>query len=187
MFEYEGSRSEFLKILAEFGEEPAFISRGLAPQTAWEQFVSSCRTQREEFLKWPKRHYAVLASQIAGDWKKLERNVASPEDVEKLMNLHEELSSNCTVPFDFFRTTGSALRQFLRSGHQFNRNWTGFVHSVSLDCVNNPRRDYNQFYEVEKGCAFGRVTPEADFVALPMVNRNELWEKFPCLDLPKLA
>src|SRR5687768_13668235 len=36
MFDYEGSRSEFLKLLAQFGEEPAFIARAKAPQLALE-------------------------------------------------------------------------------------------------------------------------------------------------------
>ena len=30
MFDYEGSRSEFLKLLAECGEEPAFLARARA-------------------------------------------------------------------------------------------------------------------------------------------------------------
>jgi len=58
MFDCEGSRGEFLKILAEFGEEPAFIARGLAPQIALDEFVRSCRSQLAKMFEWPKRHLA---------------------------------------------------------------------------------------------------------------------------------
>jgi hypothetical protein len=187
MFDYEGSRGEFLKILAEFGEEPAFIARGLAPQIALDEFVRSCRTQRDEMLEWPKRHYANLYCRVGGDWIRLARNFASDEEIGKLKILHGELVSDRPISSNIFQTNGSALRQFLQSAHKFNKNWTALLNHVSLDPVNKPRQDYNEFYLVEKGCAFDRVLNENDFVLLKMINRDLLWQTFPLLNLPELA
>ncbi len=187
MFDYEGSRGEFLKILAEFGEEPAFIARGLAPQIALDELVRSCRTQRDTMLEWPKRRYADLFCRVGGDWTRLERNFASHEEIGKLKLLHGELSSDRSTSSDLFQTNRSALRQFVQSANKFNEIWTVFLHNISLDAVNKPRRDYNAFYLLEKGCAFDRVMNENDFVPLEMVNRDYLWQTFPLLNLPVLA
>lgn len=187
MFEYEGSRGEFLKLLAEFGEEPAFIARGLAPQIALDDFIRSCRTQREEMLEWPKRHYADLYCRVGGDWMRLKRNFASIDEIGKLKLLHNELSSDRTISANVFQTNGSALRQFVKSARNFNKHWKAFLENVSLDPVNKPRRDYNEFYLVEKGCAFDRPMNENDFVTLEMINRDLLWQTFPLLNLPDLT
>ncbi len=187
MFDYEGSRGEFLKILAEFGEEPAFIARGLAPQIALDELVQSCRTQRDTMLEWPKRRYADLFCRVGGDWTRLERNFASHEEIGKLKLLHGELSSGRSTSSDLFQTNRSALRQFVQSANKFNEIWTVFLHNISLDAVNKPRRDYNACYLLEKGCAFDRVMNENDFVPLEMVNRDYLWQTFPLLNLPVLA
>lgn len=187
MFDYDGSRGEFLKILAEFGEEPAFIARGLAPQIALDEFVRSCRTHRDEMLVWPKRHYAELDCRVGGEWIRLERSFASKGEIGKLELLHDELSSDRPSSSNVFQTNGSALRQFIQSAHKFNKNWTAFLDNISLDPVNKPRRAYNEFYLIEKGCAFDRVTNENDFVPLEMIKRNYLWQNFPLLDIPRLA
>lgn len=187
MFDYEGSRGEFLKILAEFGEEPAFIARGLAPQAALDEFIRSCRTRRDEMLEWPKRHYAALYCRVGGDWTRLERNLLSDAEIGKLELLHDELSSDRPTSSNIFQTDSSALRQFVQSAHKFNKTWTAFLDNTPLDTVNKPRREYNEFYLVEKGCAFDRVMNDNDFVPLEMIDRAYLWQNFPLLNLPELA
>jgi len=174
MFDCEGSRGEFLKILAEFGEEPAFIARGLAPQIALDEFVRSCRSQLAKMLEWPKRHLADSYSRIGGDWIKLERDLASRNEISKFNLLHDELASDRPTCSSIFQTNGSALRQFVASAHKSNKTWAAFLDSVSLDTVNKPRLEYNAFYLVEKGCAFDRVMNENDFVPLEMVRRDYL-------------
>lgn len=184
MFDYEGSRGEFLKILAEFGEEPAFIARGLAPQIALDEFVRVCRAQREKMLEWPKRHFANLNCRAGGDWGQLERYFASQEEIGKLKHLDDELSSGRPTGSNLFQTNAAALRQFVQSARKFNQTWTVFLDNISLDPVNKPRREYNEFYLIEESCAFDRVMNESDFVALEMVTRNYLWQIFPLLNLP---
>ena len=72
MFDYEGSRSEFLKLLAECGEEPAFLARARRLQIALDAMLRACETKRDEMLKWPKFHLSMLARQIRNDWSRLE-------------------------------------------------------------------------------------------------------------------
>lgn len=50
MFEFEGSRAEFLKLLAEFGETPAFVTCARAVNAAFDCFVRQCQTHRDEAL-----------------------------------------------------------------------------------------------------------------------------------------
>ena len=64
MFDYEGSRSEFLKLLSECGEEPAFLARARAPQMALDELLNACNSKREEMLKWPKFYLAILAERV---------------------------------------------------------------------------------------------------------------------------
>src|SRR5262245_59202484 len=88
MFDYEGSRSEFLKLLAEFGEEPSFIARARAPQIALETLLEACEAKRGEMLKWPKHHLSALANHIGGQWFRLGCLLAVPESVKLLEAMH---------------------------------------------------------------------------------------------------
>jgi hypothetical protein len=94
MYDYEGSRSEFLKLLAECGEEPAFIARAQAPLSALEALLGACEAKRQELLEWPSLHLATLAHQIRNDWSRLRLWLAVPEAVNILEKLHTDLPSS---------------------------------------------------------------------------------------------
>jgi hypothetical protein len=81
MFDYEGSRSEFLEILAQLGEEPVFINRARAPQVALDALLTSCSVHREERLAWPRRHFASLSLRVAAQWPRLQRFLADKNDI----------------------------------------------------------------------------------------------------------
>ena len=98
MFDYEGSRSEFLKLLAEFGEEPAFLARARAPQIALDALLHACEAKRDEMLKWPKLHLSRLAHQVRKDWSRLGSLFAVPESVAMLEALHASMPANAPVP-----------------------------------------------------------------------------------------
>ena len=85
MFDYEGSRIEFLKILAEMGEEPAFIGRARAAEVALDALLGRCHRQRAELLEWPRRHFTVLLHRTAGDWSRIALHVAA-DDCHSLFN-----------------------------------------------------------------------------------------------------
>jgi hypothetical protein len=188
MFEYEGSRSEFLKLLAECGEEPAFIARARAPQIALDALLHACQAKRDEMLKWPKFHLSMLAHQVGNDWSRLGSLLAAPESVTMVEALHASLCTNTPAPAaNWFATEKAALRQFLESAERFNRKWQAYIDGLDLEPVNKPRRDYNQFYVLEKSCAFASEKIAEGFEPLALIDCAYLFARFPFLALPNLA
>jgi hypothetical protein len=186
MYDYEGSRSEFLKLLAECGEEPAFIARAQAPLSALEALLSVCEAKRQELLEWPRLHLAALAHQIRNDWSGLRPWLAIPEAVNILEKLHADMPSSQPAKTEWFVSDKAALHRFLESAERFNRHWREFIERVDLEGVNKPRRDYNQFYVLEKACAFGNERVTDGFEPLEMIDGVYLYERFPILILPSL-
>lgn len=187
MFDYEGSRSEFLKILAEMGEEPAFVNRGRAPQFALDALLKSCSVHREERLEWPRRHFATLCLRTAGDWSRLRHHLAKEDDVNLFAVLECQLAPIGKVAPSMLASERVLLRQFIESAARFNKDWLSFVEGSGLDHVNELREDYNRFYPMEKACAFRRDTVNEGFKSLPLLNSAFLLERFPLLLAPGLA
>jgi hypothetical protein len=187
MFEYEGSRSEFLKLLAEFGEEPAFIARARAPEIALDALLRACVAKRDEMLEWPKFHLAMLAHQIGRDWSRLGSLLAVPESVTMLAELHANMPNDKPVETNWLASDKAALVRFLESAERFNRNWRAYLDGLDLELVNKPRRDFNQFYLLEKDCAFGSERITEGFEPLAMIDHADLYRRFPLLTLPSLA
>ena len=71
--DFEGSRGEFLKILLEQGEVPAFIRRAQSVTESWIQICDHCRSQRKLMLRWPWMHLSILANRLRCDWSLLAR------------------------------------------------------------------------------------------------------------------
>ena len=140
MFDYEGSRSEFLKLLAEFGEEPAFIGRALAPQIALDALQHACEAKRSEMLEWPKFHLSVLAHKIGSNWSRLNSLLAVHEDVTVLEALHASMHTNKPVQNDWLASNKTVLLRFLESAERFNRHWLDYLDGVDLEPVNKRMR-----------------------------------------------
>ena len=187
MFDYEGSRAEFLKILAEMGEEPAFIERARAAQSALEGLLGRCTSKREELLEWPRHHLSALFHRISGDWSRLDSYVVGDHTSSQFCTLASQLTITESTKAAFFATDRSVLRQFLESGRRFNDAWTRFLDDAGLADVNRLRDDYNQFYPLEKACAFGTDVRNHGFTPLPMLDRKYLDDRFPLLSLPVLS
>ena len=186
MYDYEGSRSEFLKLLAEFGEEPAFIARAKAPLLALETLLRDCKAKREEMLEWPYRHLANLARQIGGNWPRVAPLLAKPESVAELAALHAHMSFRGSTHSSYFETEKGSLRQFLESAERFNRGWSAYLAGIDYESVNKPRRDYNAYYPLEKSCAFSNEVSEG-FQPLTMIDGGFLECRFPYLPVPQIA
>jgi hypothetical protein len=187
MFDYEGSRSEFLKLLAELGEEPAFIARARAPQIALDALLHACNAKREELLQWPGFHLSVLAHQIGNDWSRLGSLLADAQSVTMFAAMHTSMHSNKPVQANRLGSDKAALHRFLESAERFNRNWRAYVDGLDLEPTNKPRREFNQFYVLEKVCAFGSEKVTEGFEPLAMIDRAYLFERFPLFTLPSLA
>jgi hypothetical protein len=184
MFDYEGSCIEFLKLLAQFGEEPAFVARAQAPQIALEALLHDCQARHDELLKWPKFHLSKLAHQVRHDWSRLSALFTVPDSVTMLAALHASMAVDPPVKTNWLVSDKAALRQFLESAKRFNRHWGAYVDGFNFEPVNQPRRDFNQFYVLEKACAFGSERVTDGFEALGMIDSAYLYARFPLLLLP---
>ncbi|NNE00014.1 MAG: hypothetical protein HKN47_22065 [Pirellulaceae bacterium] len=187
MFDYEGSRSEFLRLLAEMGEEPAFIQRGRAPATALHSLMQQCAAERSKQLKWPRRHFTILRRSVCDDWERLAPLVTQSDANSIFEDLAIELTRVETVQRPWFSTDRSLLRAFLESAERFNRSWTQFIDDADLDHINQLRMAYNELYPMEKSCALGTESIDRGFVPLVPLDRSWLTIRFPLLVLPSMA
>jgi hypothetical protein len=187
MPESESSREEFLNLLAEMGEEPAFVQRARAPQAALESLHAACVVRRAELLEWPRRHFATLRRRVGGDWKRLGRYLRDPDSYSVFAELERQLPDVESDVLVFLVTERGALRQFVESVDRFNRAWLYYVEHAGLEDVNRLRDEYNRFYPVEKACAFGSESINRNFEALPPIRMSDLLDRFPPLVLPQLA
>jgi hypothetical protein len=149
--------------------------------------LRACETKRDEMLKWPKFHLAMLARQIRNDWSRLESFFADPESVTVLEALQLSMPPTTTAQPNWLTSDHAAIRQFLESAQRFNRHWQAYIDGLDLELVNKPRRDFNQFYVLEKSCLFGNERVTEGFEPLGMIERSYLYERFPLLSLPSLA
>jgi hypothetical protein len=186
MLNDDGPRSEFLRLLAEMGEEPAFIARGLAPQVALEALLRDCDAQREELLKGPYRQLANLARCLGGAWSRLGPLLARPEAVTELEALHARMPPR-SLQSTSFATEARCLNRFVESAARFNRSWRAYLTGIDYGPVNKPRRDYNRFYPAEKAAAFDREPVHDPFQPLAMIDVEFLEGRFPYLSIPELA
>jgi hypothetical protein len=153
----QGPRGEFLKCLAELGENPAFIQRAQRVDEAWVQLLERCRTERAAMLRWPWMHLSILADRLKHDWSALAQYLADECQGSHFENLYKEwkgLFESKTISGNSWTSTRRILGDFVGSVARFNRTWSKFIEDVNLEEVNRLRRDYNQHYPVEKSCAF---------------------------------
>jgi len=185
MLDYEGSRGEFLKLLAECGEEPAFLARARAPQQALDTLLQTCAAKRSDLMRWPNRHLSLLAQQIGNDWPRLGSFLVDPASVAMLEAMHAAMTPVEPAQRDWLATDRVALHRFLESAERFNRTWRKYVDGLDLEPVNAPRRDFNRFCVLEKACAFGSDAVTEGFEPLAMIDREYVFERFPLVVLPR--
>ncbi len=188
--DYEGSRGEFLKMLAEQGEEPSFLRRAKAVQDAWEDLLERCQSHRDEKLRGVRMHLGNLARQLNGDWSRLATLLADERQVSEFGALYDQWKPRLpaviksTSPWSTIR---SSLVGFVDSVDRFNGAWLKYLRNVDLADVNRLRSDYNKFYPIEKAAAFdSEDLARLGFTPLELATVEHLHEKFPPLELPAL-
>ena len=184
MFDFEGSRGEFLKLLAEMGENPAFIQRARAQENALNALLERCTASRAQLLEWPRRHYTILRKRIGDDWDRVSSITSHANAGPILAALSTALPVIDHARPSILSTDRSLLRNFLDSAQRFNRAWNHFLDHAGLDEINRLRDDYNRFYPMEKSCAFGTESVNAKFEPLPPLSRSYLETRFPLLNIP---
>lgn len=185
----EGSRSEFLKFAVQF-DDPAFVRRARKVDDLWQELLRQCRSTRRRMLKTPRMRLALLGALVGHDWSALAPVLADQTDAERLERLSEEwkpaLRAEVTATTSK-RKTIRAVKQLIRSLDTFNDGWSEFVLGLNLAEVNRVREDYNNYYVLEKSCAFdSEQIGQAGFKRLLPVTPDHLLAEFPLLKVPRL-
>ncbi len=180
--------SIFKQFLAGY-DVPAYIRRGRQTEAAWEDLLSRCQRQREEWLVLVRQRLGTLQV-MAGDlarlapWLKDETQVAV---LTRLLGTVVPAPSRCAVLANSARSLRRALREVIESLERFNRRWKEFLDALDLTGVNETREAYNRYYVLEKECAVRspRIARQG-FQPLPPVTREEIEKLFPSLDMLEL-
>ncbi len=185
--EYEGSRTEFMKMLAEHDSPPAFVLRAQRVQSVWQNLLSECRKQRAELTDMPRTRLAQLAHLIDHDWPQL--TAYMPNDhAEFLKSLHGQWAPTLRgelLPTTSRRKIQKGIDELKSSFERFNRRWTECVSKTSLDRVNYEREQYNDYYLVEKAAALGSdKMAEMGFERLQLRTHDDILQELPLLLVP---
>ena len=188
--DYEGSRRELLKMLVEPGEEPAFLRRARTVDDAWQQLLATCRSQRDEMLKGPQLHLSILAEHVRNDWSQVADYLADAEQFRYFESLyvgwrpHLNFKRGRTI---WRRNCRRLVAAFIESADRFDRAWKKSLQQLDLTAMNCLRREFNEYYPVEKACAFDcEQVDRLGFNELSPVTFEMLLEMFPPLEAPRL-
>ncbi|MCO8122314.1 hypothetical protein NHH03_11235 [Stieleria sp. TO1_6] len=190
--DHEGSRAEFLRLLAENGEEPAFVIRRRKTDSAVSCFFEECHRQQVEMLYGPRLQLRQLESAIGGDWRRLSPHLVADDSWKRLRQLHQTFDSDSPPPAwaSYNRWSGQpakSLRQFYQSVQRFNSDWCRYLNHLDRSSINQIIRDFNDYYLLEKSCAMGREDLAArGFEPLQPITAESLLCKFPTVELPGL-
>ncbi len=188
--DYEGSRAEFMKMLAEQDGPPAYVLRGQRVEQVWNELLQQCRRDREELLDMPRTRLAQVAALIDQRWSALEAFVANDHAAEYYGGLFAEWQPELRVQLDATtsdRKIRASLRELAKSFERFNTRWEKHVSKVSLSHVNFERDQYNDYYLVEKSAALGsdRIA-EMGFERLKPCTHDDIRKEIPALVVPAI-
>ena len=187
-----GSRQEFLQLLAQQGEEPAFVRRQRRLDAMRQQLRWELRLQYAELLKGPRIQLRRIEAIVGGHWSRLGPHLLPRDDWQRLHKLHREFNAITPPPpwasdLIWNRRPARLLHELRESLIRFNRKWIAHVKVVDLDPVNQLIKDYNRFFVLEKACAFGSediarrgftpatpLTPETLLSELPTIHPPQL-------------
>ena len=155
---HEGSRQEFLELLASQDEAPAFVRRTEDLEMTRQAVLAACQSARERLLEMPKLRLGQLHAHIQGDWSALENWLVPPDVLAQLRALYDVWQPQLRAPVmptsspDRWKQAYAELDQ---SFARFNRRWHEFLSEVDLGEINRLRENYNKWYVIEKACALG--------------------------------
>lgn len=187
MSEYEGSRTEFLKMLAEQDSPPAYLMRAERVESVWQGVLDECRKQQYELLEMPRTRLAQLADLITLRFATLDCYVGN-EMAAYLAQLHQAWQPQLRVPLPATNQPSKicrAVKDLKASFLRFNRRWEAHVAKVDLSQVNYERDQYNDYYLVEKAAALGSDRlAEMGFERLAVCTHDDILTEFPTLRVP---
>jgi len=189
--DFEGSRTEFMKMLAEHDGPPAYVLRAQRVEEAWLNLVRRCEKEKHGMLEMSRTRIAQLGALVGHRWEAVSCHVRNEGYDKYLSELFGQWQPKLRLPLeqtDSLRKHRAALKELAQSFARFNRRWTEFLENVVIDNVNHERSEYNEYYLVEKSAAMGsdRIA-EMGFEKLPMCTHADLFEAVPALIEPELV
>ena len=192
--DYEGSRVELISLLVEQGEEPAFLRRHRKAVEAQQQFWNAAFEKHGQLRAACEDLLAILKEKVAGCWERISDLLQQPSDWRVLQQwwIGWELSERGPRPHPYadqwLWSRQRALRKLLDAVKQFNATWELHVDKIDLELVNGIIDAYNQYYPLEKSCAFGiEDVSRLGFQPLPKVDRSQVRTRFPALETLELC
>jgi hypothetical protein len=170
-------------------DAPAYARRARRVEEAFEQLISRCRRQRDEWLSMVRIQLAMLHD-LAGDWEQVRPLLAGAEQLTILQHLHGTLEPRLRVPVSPTSSTrklAATLRDLVRGLERFNQRWQGFLEELDLAEINELRDGYNRYYLLEKECAMrsARLARQG-YAPLPPLTLEDLRALLPLLPVPQL-
>jgi hypothetical protein len=161
----------FKQLVARY-DVPAYVRRARRVQDAFDDLVSRCRRQREQWLMMVRVN-AKAALALAGD--------AADEPLRQLA-VALDLPVVPGPAAVSKRRLARALRELAESIRRFNGRWQRHVRELDCGAVNQLRHDYNHYYVLEKECALRSPRlARLGFQPLRPVSLDELLAHVPFL------
>lgn len=186
----DDDRQLFQQIIATF-DSPAYMRRARDVEAAWNEIELRCQREYEANLEMPLLRMAQLLSTISGNVHELLPLL--PESscrvtIAELTDLAGKWTARLTPLLGRVQSAEpgveakEALNSLLLSCQRFNRHWTDFVPKVDLTEVNRLRRDYNEYYLLEKECVVqSPAVARIGYEPLNPATHQDLFQLFPCL------
>ena len=134
--DYEGSRAEFLKLLAERGEEPAFLRRSRGVDSAISQLERECLACRKDMLRGPRLHLRKLAVLLHSNWKGLTPYLVDGARWVVFEQLFAECNGQKELPSWSQAAWGGSIKVTLREVYhsvaRFNQAWQQYLDIVLM-------------------------------------------------------
>lgn len=167
-------------------DAPAYMRREKDVIAAWRGVLTQCELDYRDRLQLPTLRIGQLAALVGGD---LQTSGYMEDDAKYLVEL--------------FRTCGNPLRSDIKpsrtraeiaeaksllvdSFQRFNRRWEKYIQEINLESINTKRRNYNEYYLLEKECAvFSASVARLGYQPMQMATSDDLLEQFPLLRIPR--
>lgn len=170
-------------------DTPAYLRRARQVEAEWEHLLALCARERERQLSLPRLRLAqLIVGTRAVDHA--ERLPVHEADRCRLIELyhHWQPKLRTRIPISEGPAAVRLAERLIESFAAFNRRWEKWLREVDLGPVNRHRDGYNRYYVLEKECAIrSERSAREGFEPLPMVTVDDLFSRFPRLDLPSMA
>lgn len=184
-----GTRFDFYQLAAQI-DDLAYVRRARIVHSHWQQLLMQCRAARTELAETANMRLGVVGALIDDDWPALQPMLVDRRDATRLAELHRQWQPQLRVQLSPTRREAKirrALRELAASLRRFNGNWKQYVAEVDLIAINRARQGYNDYYVLEKSCAFAsEYIGQHGFEPLPMLTVADLLIEFPSVVEPRL-